>query len=162
MHRILTAAAGVIALLAATLAVTAAAPGAGQPPYLDAHASVKQRVNDLLHRMTLEEKVGQMDEIVIGKLRDAGMPATGAMPIRESFETSAAREGKPQARIQPARTRSVDDYTRPSARSMRRSRTRLSWRRPSCSNSFVSHMRSPLIRAAVSSENTRSTYMSSA
>jgi beta-glucosidase len=77
MSRISTA---VLALLAATviatLAVTAA-PGAGRPTYLDAHASINARVNDLLHRMTLEEKVGQMDQIVIGKLRDTTSPANG-------------------------------------------------------------------------------------
>src|SRR5262249_58842847 len=75
MHRILTAVAGVIALLAVALAVTAAAPGAGQPRYLDQHASIKARVNDLLDRMTLEEKVGQMDQIVIGELRAPTQPA---------------------------------------------------------------------------------------
>lgn len=62
MSRILTAAAGLIAALAiATLCVTATAPGAGQPRYLDRHASLESRVDDLLHRMTLAEKVGQMD-----------------------------------------------------------------------------------------------------
>jgi beta-glucosidase len=64
------------ALVVATLAVTAA-PGAGQPLYLNSHASIPARVNDLLHRMTLEEKVGQMDQIVIGKLRDTTSPANG-------------------------------------------------------------------------------------
>ena len=55
MSRILTAVGATIALLAiVTLGVTAAAPGAGQPRYLDSHASVKDRVKDLLHRMTLE------------------------------------------------------------------------------------------------------------
>ncbi len=78
MSRILTAVGATIALLAiVTLGVTAAAPGAGQPRYLDSHASVKDRVKDLLHRMTLEEKVGQMDQIVIGKLRDPTAPADG-------------------------------------------------------------------------------------
>jgi beta-glucosidase len=78
MKRTLTAAGALIALVAiVTLGVTAAAPGAGQPRYLDRHASIKQRVNDLLHRMTLEEKVGQMDQIVIGKLRDTTAPANG-------------------------------------------------------------------------------------
>jgi len=78
MSRMLTAAGGLIAVLAvATLCLTAAAPGAGQPRYLDRHASVASRVNDLLHRMTLEEKVGQMDQIVIGKLRDTTSPANG-------------------------------------------------------------------------------------
>jgi beta-glucosidase len=64
------------ALVIATLAVTAA-PGAGRPLYLNSHAGVNARVNDLLHRMTLEEKVGQMDQIVIGKLRDTTSPANG-------------------------------------------------------------------------------------
>jgi beta-glucosidase len=78
MSRTLTAVGGMIALLAvATLGVTAAAPGAGQPRYLNRHASIHDRVNDLLHRMTLEEKVGQMDQIVIGKLRDTTAPANG-------------------------------------------------------------------------------------
>ena len=78
MSRMLTAAGGLIAALAlATLCVTAAAPGAGRPRYLDRHASVDSRVNDLLGRMTLAEKVGQMDQIVIGKLRDTTSPANG-------------------------------------------------------------------------------------
>src|SRR5213082_1917668 len=78
MSRTLTAAAGLIAAIGvATLSLTAAAPGAGQPRYLDRHASIESRVNDLLHRMTLEEKVGQMDQIVIGKLRDTTPPANG-------------------------------------------------------------------------------------
>jgi beta-glucosidase len=77
MSRMLTAAGGLIALALATLFITAAAPGAGTPTYLDPHASVNSRVNDLLGRMTLEEKVGQMDQIVIGKLRDTTSPADG-------------------------------------------------------------------------------------
>ena len=78
MRRML-AVAGVmlIVLLGVALGGTVSAPGAGQPRYLDAHASTKDRVNDLLHRMTLAEKVGQMDQIVIGKLRDRTSPANG-------------------------------------------------------------------------------------
>jgi beta-glucosidase len=74
----LSAAVGALlaALVIATLAVSAA-PGAGRPLYLNAHAEINARVNDLLHRMTLEEKVGQMDQIVIGKLRDTTSPANG-------------------------------------------------------------------------------------
>src|SRR5262245_26444445 len=79
MSRILSAAGATLALVAiVALGVTAAAPGAGQPRYLDAKAPIKDRVNDLLHRMTLQEKVGQMDQIVIGKLRDTTEPANGA------------------------------------------------------------------------------------
>jgi beta-glucosidase len=78
MSRISTAVGGLIVVLAiATLALTAAAPGAGPPPYLDHHASIRDRVDDLLGRMTLAEKVGQMDQIVIGKLRDTTAPANG-------------------------------------------------------------------------------------
>jgi beta-glucosidase len=40
-------------------------------------ASVNGRVESLLRRMTLEEKVGQMDQIVIGKLKAASAPANG-------------------------------------------------------------------------------------
>jgi beta-glucosidase len=73
------AVAGVMLIVLAGVALggTVSAPGAGQPRYLDAHASIKDRVNDLLHRMTLAEKVGQMDQIVIGELRDTTSPANG-------------------------------------------------------------------------------------
>jgi beta-glucosidase len=68
----------VVALAALALGMTAAsAPGAGQPRYLDARASIRDRVDDLLRRMTLAEKVGQMDQIVIGELRDTSPPANG-------------------------------------------------------------------------------------
>jgi beta-glucosidase len=77
MSRLSTAVVALLAaLVIATLAVTAA-PGAGRPLYLNSHAGINARVNDLLHRMTLEEKVGQMDQIVIGELRDTTSPANG-------------------------------------------------------------------------------------
>jgi beta-glucosidase len=47
------------------------------PVYLDPRAPVPARVADLLRRMTLAEKVGQMDQIVIGKLKAATSPANG-------------------------------------------------------------------------------------
>jgi beta-glucosidase len=78
MRRMFLLVGGVVALVGATLAITVgAAPGAGGPRYLDAHAPIKERVNDLLDRMTLAEKVGQMDQIVIGKLRAPTEPANG-------------------------------------------------------------------------------------
>jgi beta-glucosidase len=78
MRRTLAMVAALIAaLMAIALGATASAPGAGQPRYLDARASIKDRVDDLLRRMTLEEKVGQMDQIVIGELRDTTPPASG-------------------------------------------------------------------------------------
>src|SRR5690349_14649988 len=55
----------VVAVAVATLYVTAAAPAGGSPRYLDQKASIHNRVNDLLHRMTLQEKVGQMDQQLV-------------------------------------------------------------------------------------------------
>src|SRR6266498_3948990 len=42
-----------------------------------AAASVSSRADSLLRRMTLAEKVGQMDQIVIGKLKAASAPGNG-------------------------------------------------------------------------------------
>jgi beta-glucosidase len=78
MRRIFLTVGSVVALASAILAITVgAAPGASGPRYLDARAPISARVNDLLGRMTLAEKVGQMDQIVIGKLRDTSSPANG-------------------------------------------------------------------------------------
>src|SRR4051812_22592735 len=52
--------------------------GAGATPmYMNAAAPIDRRVNDLLSRMTLQEKIGQMDQIVVGRLRAADNPANG-------------------------------------------------------------------------------------
>src|SRR5689334_19474836 len=45
--------------------------------YLDRTAPVPDRVESLLRQMTLAEKIGQMDQIVTGQLRDATNPANG-------------------------------------------------------------------------------------
>lgn len=45
--------------------------------YLNPNMPVNFRVEDLLHRMTLAEKIGQMDQIVTGSLRDTTNPADG-------------------------------------------------------------------------------------
>jgi beta-glucosidase len=79
--RVLTAsvAAGacVVGLAAASGPVSAAPVPRATPLYLDAGAPVAARVEDLLRRMTLAEKVGQMDQIVVGRLRDKADPADG-------------------------------------------------------------------------------------
>jgi len=54
---------GVVALLAVAFAPVASA---GAAPYLDPRAPVDRRVHDLLARMTLEEKVGQMTQAECG------------------------------------------------------------------------------------------------
>ncbi|HEY1594460.1 MAG TPA: glycoside hydrolase family 3 N-terminal domain-containing protein [Thermoleophilaceae bacterium] len=87
MRRI-TAALGAAAMLSAA-AVTAASAGAAttaarhnarhntRTTYLDPHARTADRVDDLLGRMTLEEKIGQMDQIVDEKLRAPSNPSDG-------------------------------------------------------------------------------------
>src|SRR3954463_15523792 len=45
--------------------------------YTNPKASIAARVSDLLNRMTLQEKVGQMDQIVLGKLRGPNNPGDG-------------------------------------------------------------------------------------
>ncbi len=77
MSRITTAVVVLLAALVIAILAVSAAPGAGRPLYLNEHAGINARVNDLLHRMTLEEKVGQMDQIVVEKLRDTNPPANG-------------------------------------------------------------------------------------
>jgi beta-glucosidase len=67
----------VVALVAASGSVSASPPASATPVYLNAKAPISARVEDLLHRMTLAEKVGQMDQIVTGKLRDKTNPADG-------------------------------------------------------------------------------------
>src|SRR6266508_1665341 len=76
--RILAAAALAACCVAATLGVPAIAAQRGSTPvYLDSGASIGARVQDLMKRMTLAEKVGQMDQIVVGKLKAASAPANG-------------------------------------------------------------------------------------
>ena len=80
---------GAVVLAAAVAVPCTGASGAGAPAgaaaqkhshkatYLDAGAPVNARVSDLLKRMTLQEKIGQMDQIVIGKLRGPSNPSDG-------------------------------------------------------------------------------------
>jgi beta-glucosidase len=69
------------ALCLAALAVATPSAGAAPDPdaagYLNPHAPTSWRVEDLLRRMTLAEKIGQMDQIVTGALRDTTNPADG-------------------------------------------------------------------------------------
>jgi beta-glucosidase len=66
-----------IVVAAPSLSGAAAAPDTDTASYLDSHAPVNARVEDLLRKMTLAEKVGQMDQIVTGALRDSSNPADG-------------------------------------------------------------------------------------
>ena len=65
--------------VAATVAVIGVTSGTAAPRviYMDPSASIPARVQDLLGRMRLKEKVGQMDQAVVGLLRDKTNPANG-------------------------------------------------------------------------------------
>lgn len=65
-------AAGAAVLVAGILTAFASGGSAApsRPTYLDPHASTAARVNDLLGRMTLAEKVGQMDQQLVTTLTD--------------------------------------------------------------------------------------------
>jgi len=54
-----------------------ATPAITNSLYLDRTAPVASRVESLLRQMTLAEKIGQMDQIVTGSLRDTSNPANG-------------------------------------------------------------------------------------
>src|SRR5258708_20664627 len=62
------------ALLVLASVVSVAA--SGQPAYLDAHRSVGDRAADLLGKMTLPEKVGQMDQIEVVQITDPNSACT--------------------------------------------------------------------------------------
>src|SRR6266700_6286660 len=67
-----------LASAALTISLTTGPPAAAgaQPAYLDPHRSVEDRVGDLLGRMTLPEKVGQMVQIEVTQVTDTGSGCT--------------------------------------------------------------------------------------
>ena len=79
MRRITTAVVVLLAALVIAILAVSAAPGAGRPLYMNSHAGISARVNDLLHRMTLEEKVGQMDQQLVDNLTNtSASPGCGS------------------------------------------------------------------------------------
>ncbi|WP_367131327.1 glycoside hydrolase family 3 N-terminal domain-containing protein [Saccharothrix sp. HUAS TT1] len=86
----------VAALVTLALLVTGAqASGIVEPAgqdYLDARAPVDRRVDNLLRRMTLEEKVGQMTQIRLGKLR--GNCEWNPGPLREDCLKAVLEDAK--------------------------------------------------------------------
>lgn len=66
-----------LAWLVTVAPASAAAEHVGAVTYQDPRAPITARVEDLLRRMTLAEKIGQMDQIATGTLRDTTNPADG-------------------------------------------------------------------------------------
>ena len=71
-RRVAQAAAALIAMLV----MGTAASASGQPAYLDEHRPVEDRVSDLLERMTLSEKIGQMVQIEVTQVTDTSNTCT--------------------------------------------------------------------------------------
>ncbi|HXM59134.1 MAG TPA: glycoside hydrolase family 3 N-terminal domain-containing protein, partial [Candidatus Dormibacteraeota bacterium] len=64
------------ATLVLLLVLSASAGASSGPAYLDPHRPVADRVSDLLGRMTLAEKVGQMDQIEVTQVTDPNPACT--------------------------------------------------------------------------------------
>ena len=92
-----------IALVSAGLAPAAAAAAA--PPYKDPRLPVAQRVDDLLGRMTLAEKIGQMTQTERYQVFDDAQPITSwklGSILSGSGSTPAARDRLGPAQAGPA------------------------------------------------------------
>jgi beta-glucosidase len=62
--------------MSASAMTTASTRAAGRPAYLDAQRPVQARVDDLLGRMTLPEKIGQMVQIEVTQVTDTSNDCT--------------------------------------------------------------------------------------
>jgi beta-glucosidase len=70
--------AAVLAVAAVDAATSGAQAGTAPPKYLDHRAPIPARVADLLGRMTLAEKAGQMDQQLVDNLTSSGTGACGS------------------------------------------------------------------------------------
>jgi len=83
----------VIALLLAAALGAQARNGSGKPAYKDAGRPVEERVSDLLSRMTLEEKVMQLNQYTLGRNDNANNVAdpVDKIPAEIGSSTSTPR-----------------------------------------------------------------------
>ena len=108
-------------LLAALVFAVAAAPAAAAAPYENPKLPVSKRVDDLLSRMTLEEKVGQMTQTERYQFEpDANNPDRNETPITTSGSArsspAAARRRRPATRPRRGPTWSTSSSARRSRR----------------------------------------------
>jgi beta-glucosidase len=67
---------GLMIAMSASAITSVAASAAGRPAYLDAKLSTQARISDLLGRMTLPEKIGQMVQIEVTQVTDTSNNCT--------------------------------------------------------------------------------------
>jgi beta-glucosidase len=89
----------VYGLLAVSLATAAVAQqGKGKPAYKDAARSVEERVNDLVSRMTLEEKVLQLNQYTLGRNDNKNNMADPVNDIPAGIGSLIYYSGNPELR----------------------------------------------------------------
>ncbi len=91
MRRIYVAIAAALAVSAAVAIGVSAVSASPSQVYTNPNAPIPARVSDLLKRMTLAEKVGQMDQIVVEECCGADHPPNGSLQ-RRATPTNAAAE----------------------------------------------------------------------
>ena len=79
MRRIYVAIAAALAVSAAVAIGVSAVSASPSQVYTNPNAPIPARVRDLLKRMTLAEKVGQMDQIVVGNAAGRDRPPNGSL-----------------------------------------------------------------------------------
>ena len=87
-------------LLAALVFAVVAAPAAASAPYENPRLPVAKRVDDLLSRMNLQEKVGQMEQTERARVFDDATPITDLSSAR-SCPAAARRRRRTRRRRGP-------------------------------------------------------------
>jgi hypothetical protein len=92
----------VLLVVAASVAVGVTSGGASTTvTYMNPRAPIQARVGDLLRRMTMKEKVGQMDQIVVEVLRPRPISrrATSELAVTAGDIDGAVRPGDYQVQV---------------------------------------------------------------
>ena len=110
---LLTSSCAVVLTIVAALAASTAGAAKKPPPYMDPSLPVGQRVDDLLSRMTLAEKIGQMTQTERYQVYDDATPITTYGWAR--FSPAAARRPRRTTRG-PGPTWSIASSGPPSPR----------------------------------------------
>lgn len=94
----------VIALLLAAALGAQARNGSGKPAYKDASRPVEERVSDLLSRMTLEEKVMQLNQYTLGRNDNANNVADPVDKIPAEIGSLIYFDTSPEPATSPINT----------------------------------------------------------
>jgi beta-glucosidase len=90
MRRMAGAVGVVLTLATVSVSVTSTAGAKSTPRYMNPSLGVAARVNDLMSRMTLEEKIGQMDQVLVNEMRGPVVDANGRCNGGNTTELTAS------------------------------------------------------------------------